>query len=444
VRKTLLVAKRDYLASIRSKPFLFGLIVFPIVFGGSFIGIALMKAKPDIQERRIAIVDRTGVAAAPVIDAAAEKNTEGLFDKVTGRQLTPRYVFETLVPDDANPNAQRLALSGRVRRRELFAFLEIGRDALHPPKIADSAKAPESSHAGFYSNAGGIDQARSWIADAVNSGLRRARLEQLGVDRSRFADVLAYTNVQTMALVSRDEKTGSIGAPRKQNEVEAFVVPFVLVMLLVMIVLSSAGSMLGAVAEDKMQRVYEMLLASATPFQLIMGKVVAATGLSLTSSTLYVVGGLFVLQAMALMGMAPLGLLPWFVVYLVAEMMVVSGLAAALGAACATPSDAQHLALPLFAPVLIPMFVMMPVMQQPNSGFATVLSLFPPFTPVLMMMRQALPGGVPAWQPWVGLLGTIAWTVGAAWAAARIFRVGILMQGKTPSFSDLIRWAVRG
>jgi ABC-2 type transport system permease protein len=444
MHKILLVAKRDYLAAIRSKAFLFALVIAPIMGGGSFIGVALMKAKPDIHERRVAIVDRTGVAAAAVIEAAGEKNSEELFDKISGRQLAPRYVFETAAPDNANPNAQRLALSDRVRRRELFAFLEIGRDALDPPKLADPEKTPQSSRVDYYSNAGGIDQSLQWISAAVNNGLRRVRLAQLGVDRSRFATLLGSAKVQTMSLIARDEKTGDIQDARKKSEAEGFIVPFVLVIMLMMIVLFAVGPMLGAVAEDKMQRVFEMLLASATPFQLIMGKVVAATGLSLTSSTLYVVGGLFVLQAMAMMGMAPLGLLPWFVVYLVAEMMVVSGLAAALGAACATPSDAQHLALPLFAPVLIPMFVMMPVMQQPNSGFATVLSLFPPFTPVLMMMRQALPGGVPAWQPWVGLLGIIAWTVGAAWAAARIFRVGILMQGKTPSFSDLIRWAVRG
>lgn len=444
MHRILLVAKRDYLASIRSKPFLFGLIIAPIVFGGSFIGIAMMKAKPDIRERRIAIVDRTGVAAAAVIEAAGEKNTEDLFDKITGRQLTPRYVFETAVPDDANPNAQRLALSDRVRRRELFAFLEIGRDALDPPKLADREKAPESSRVDYYSNASGIDETRLWISDPVNNGLRRTRLAQLGVDRSRFADVLRSATVQTMGLISRDEKTGGIQDPRKKNEIEGFIVPFVLVMLLAMIVLFSVGPTLGAVAEDKMQRVFEMLLGSATPFELIMGKVLAAVGLSLTSSALYVVGGLFVLQALAMMGLAPLGLLPWFAVYVVAEVMVLCALAAALGAACASPSDAQHLAMLLFAPVLIPMFILMPVMQQPNGGFATVLSLFPPFTPLLMLMRQAMPGGPPAWQPWVGLVGTVAWTVGAAWAAARIFRIGILMQGKTASVSDLLRWAVRG
>ena len=202
--------------------------------------------------------------------------------------------------------------------------------------------------------------------------------------------------------------------------------------------------MLGGVAEDKMQRVYEMLLASATPFELIMGKVAAAVALSLTSSVLYVAGGLVVLSAMAEMGFAPLTLLPWFVVYLVADVMVLCGLAAALGAACASPNDAQHLAILLFMPVLLPMFLIMPVMQQPNGAIALAASFFPPFTPMLMLVRQAIPGGVPAWQPWVGLAGVLLWTYATTWAAARIFRVAILMQGKTASYADLFRWSVRG
>ena len=171
----------------------------------------------------------------------------------------------------------------------------------------------------------------------MNNGLRRVRLAQLGVDRSRFADLLGSARVQTMSLIARDEKTGGIQEARKKNEMEGFVVPFVLVIMLMMIVLFAVGPMLGSVAEDKMQRVFEMLLASATPFELIMGKVVAAVGLSLTSSVFYMVGRLFVLQALAMMGLAPLGLLPWFLVYVVAEVMVLCALAAALGAACAKP-----------------------------------------------------------------------------------------------------------
>src|SRR5579871_1845981 len=444
MRKILLVAKRDYLQAIRSKAFLFALIAAPIIGGGSFLGLAVMKAKPDIQDRRVVIVDRTGVAAATVIEAAAERNRDDLLDKITGRQVRPRYIFETAAPGDANPNTLRLALSDRIRRRELFAFVEIGSDALHPVKVDNPDKMPESSRVDYYSNGAAIDESLSWISGAVNDGLRRARLTQLGVDHSKFSDVLGSTKLQTMSLIVKDEKTGDIQEARKKSELEGFVVPFVFVMLLVMIVLFAVGPVLGAVAEDKMQRVFEMLLASATPFELIVGKVLASVGLSLTSSAVYVIGGLFVLQGMAMMGLAPLSLIPWFLIYMIAEVTVLCAMATALGAACASPSDAQHLAMLLFAPVLIPMFLLTPIMQQPNGGLALSLSLFPPFTPVLMMMRQAMPSGIPMWQPFAGLIGTIAWTLAVAWAAARIFRIGILMQGKTPSLPELMRWAVRG
>jgi ABC-2 type transport system permease protein len=83
-------------------------------------------------------------------------------------------------------------------------------------------------------------------------------------------------------------------------------------------------------------------------------------------------------------------------------------------------------------------------MQQTGGSLATVLSLFPLFSPIIMLMREATPGGVPGWQPWVGLAGAMAATVLMCWIAARIFRVGILLQGKPPKLAELARWAVRG
>jgi len=450
MHRILLVAKRDYLATIASKPFLFGLIVAPILFGSGFIGLALMKAKPDIQERKIAILDRTGVTAKWIVEAAAEKNGEDMLDKITGRQIAPRYTLEAVAPDlsdpraQADPTAQRLALSDRVRRHDLYAFLEIGSDALHPVKASDPEKLPEASRVAYYSDTGGIDQARNWVGGPVNDGLRRARLTQLGIDSGRFSDVLAGATVQSMSLVARDEKTGAIAPSHKRNELEGFIVPFVLMMMLAMIVLMSSGPMLGAVADDKQQRVFEMLLGSATPFELMMGKILAAISLTLTSSVFYIVGATLVLQALALTGLAPFHLLPWFFVYLVADVMVMSSLAIAVGSSCASPNDAQHLALVVMAPTLVPLLLMSAIVTAPNGGLATAMSFMPPFTPLLMLMRQAMPGGVAFWQPWVALVGVAVWTVAVAWAAARIFRVGVLMQGKTASLAELARWAMKG
>jgi len=98
----------------------------------------------------------------------------------------------------------------------------------------------------------------------------------------------------------------------------------------------------------------------------------------------------------------------------------------------------------VMGPTLIPLFLLLPVMQAPNGGIATAMSLIPPFTPLIMMMRQAMPGGVPFWQPWVGLIGVFLWTYAVTWAGARIFRIGVLMQGKTATVPELARWAMKG
>ena len=434
LHRILLIAKRDYVASVMRKAFLIGLVFAPLMFGGGLFGIALLRVTDGNKDRRVAILDRTGVAASAVIQAAEET----LQQSITLDKLVGSYTFETVPAADGDPNVQRLTLSDRVRRGELFAFLEIGAEAVHPTKDA------KESQVAYYTNAGAIDQTQLWLAGPINDGLRRVRLSQLGVDTQHSNDVIANVPMTKMNLVSRNENTGAVQEARKGNVVESITVPFVLLFLMMMIVMIGAAPMLAAVAEDKMQRVFEMLLASATPFELITGKVIASVGRSLTSSIFYILGGILALQGMAMIGFVPFRLLPWFFVYLIAEVTMLSALGAALGAACSAPRDAQQLAPLLIFPVMIPIFLLVPLAQQPNGVFATVVSLIPPFTPLVMIMRQAMPGGVPAWQPWVGLVGVLACALVVTWAGARIFRVGILLQGKPPRLGELVRWAVRG
>jgi ABC-2 type transport system permease protein len=436
LHRILLIAKRDYVASVMRKAFLVGLVLAPLLFGGSLFGIALLRVTDGNKDKRIAILDRTGVAAAAIIKEADEKG-KLLASFGDGPNVQGHYVFENVPVSDGNPIEQKLALSNRVRRGDLFAFVEINPEALHP------AKNPDAS-ANFYTGAGGIDQTQLWLAGPINDALRRIRLSQLGIDADHSIDVIATVPMTRMSLISRNETTGVIQESRKGNLVEGITVPFVLLFLMMMIVMIGAAPMLAAVAEDKMQRVFEMLLASSTPFELIMGKVLASVGRSLTSSIFYVIGGILALEGMALAGFIRFDLLPWFFVYLIAEVTMLSALGAALGAACSAPRDAQQLTPLLILPVMLPVFLLVPLAQQPNGAFATVLSLIPPFTPLVMIMRQAMPGGVPAWQPWVGLIGVTACAFLITWAAARIFRVGILLQGKPPRIGDILRWAVRG
>ena len=435
MRRIFWVARRDYLAVVRTKAFIIGLIVFPLVFGGAGLASVFLRGKGGDPNRRIAIVDRTGAAGAAVVEAARQKNQEVLVDKDTGLQTTPRYEFELVAPDNAHPEQQRLTLCEQLRRGELHGFVEIGPDALHPktnpPPAVD------------YYAASGADLAQQWLAQAVNTGLRRERLAELGIAEDRARDVAGTAPLDSMALVTRDPKTGAISPPRKRGPAEA-VIPVVLVMILLVIVMVSVAPVLSTVAEDKLQRVFEMLLAMATPFDLMGGKVLSAVAVSLTSSIFYIIGGLLALETLAAFGLAPLNLLPWFFVYLVAEVTMLCAMGVALGATCGSTQEAQQLAMPLLSPVLIPIFLFGPILQQPSGPLATAVSLFPLFTPIAMMLRQSLPGGVPAWQPWVGLAGILIVAPLLTWAAARIFRIAILFQGQRPNAAQLLRWAVRG
>jgi ABC-2 type transport system permease protein len=430
-RRALLIAKRDYLISVRSKSFLFGLIVFPVIFGGSLIGVALLKATPDLRDRHIAFIDRTGKVTDFMVQAAAGRNAKEMFDKKTGVQLSPRYIIEPVAALAGDPNLQRLALSARVRSGGLFAFVDVG-------------GVPNAVSVTCYTNAGAIDKWQSWLSGTVNDAIQTERITEAGIDRGRVPALLAAVTVDNLDLLTRDTQTGAIREPAKRDELAVFVVPFACMMLLMMIVMIGCAPMMAAVTEDKSQRVVEMLLGVATPHDLMMGKVMAGVARSLTSSVLYVTLGSFALIALQLSGAAPLSLLPWFYVYLIAEVTMLCALSVGLGAACNSPQEAQNLMMVVLAPLMVPAFLIMPIISQPNGLFAIVMSLFPPFTPMLMVLREAMPGGVPQWQLWAGLLGVVGCSLLGVWAASRIFRVAILMQGQPLRVPDLIRWASRG
>ena len=436
MNRILLIAKRDYLQTVRSKAFLIGLVFLPLLSGGGFLALALAN-KTDVKVQRVAVVDQTGVAGAAVIQACEEAMRRANRNAPAALASTLRYRFEEVKPEP-DEAAQLVRLSDEIRRGELSLMVDIGPQALRPS--AD----PKAPAVRYYSNSGGVvDPLSLWLPAAVNAGLRQVRLLQLGLDPGRVAEVMRDADVVGMSLVSRNPSTGAITGGQKKNAQSGFVA-FFLVFLLIMIGTFGSASNLGVVAQDKMQRVFELLLTSASPWELMAGKVMAAVGTCLTSSTLYILAGLAALMGMALIGVAPIHLIPWFFVYLVADAMLLSALAVALGSACANPQDAQQLAFLLILPLIVPMFLLAPVMQQPNGTLAVVTSFLPPFTPVLMLLRQASPAGVPAWEPWAGLLGIAAYGLAVIWAAARIFRIGILSQGKTPKIADLAQWVLRG
>jgi ABC-type Na+ efflux pump permease subunit len=433
--KILKLTKREYKASVKTKGFIIGLLLAPLLTGGSSFAFILLKDRVDNTDKKIAIVDRSGVVANALIEAANMRNTKDIYDQKTGKKVKPAYLFEIVTPDK-KPEAQRLELSDRVRNGSLHAFVEIDQNVVHPGK--------KDSRIAYYAKNSAIDEIRRWIDWPINDYLRKLRLADAGIDESAVKDLFAWVSAEGMGLVSVDTDTGAVKDAKRANEAEAVVVPLVMTMLMFMMFMMGAMPLLNSVMEEKTQRIAEVLLGSVKPFEFMMGKVLGGVGVSLTSSLVYVVGGVFAVRRMGLGEYIPYHILPWFFAYMMLAIIMLGALFSALGAACNDPKDAQSLSMPAMFLVLIPMFLMTPIITQPHSNFVTLLSFFPTFTPFIMLIRQSTPGGVPMWQPYVGLLGMLVFTVLFVWAGGRIFRVGILMQGETPKLGNILRWAING
>src|SRR5262249_25115222 len=138
------------------------------------------------------------------------------------------------------------------------------------------------------------------------------------------------------------------------------------------------------------------------------------------------------------------GLIAWYLIYQVLVVLLYGSFFIAIGAACTNVKETQNLLWPVMLLASVPMLVLFNLLREPNSTGITVLSFFPPTTPMLMIARQAIPPGIPWWQPALGVAVVSLATLASVWAAGRIFRVGLLAQGRGASLGEMIRWVVRG
>jgi ABC-2 type transport system permease protein len=202
--------------------------------------------------------------------------------------------------------------------------------------------------------------------------------------------------------------------------------------------------LLNGVLEEKMARIAEVLLGSVPPFQLMLGKLLGYVGVAVTLVAVYLVGGFIVADYFGYADIIPAHLLVWFMVYQCLAILMFGSMFLAIGACCNDIREAQNLMLPVWLILCIPLLTLQLVIEHPDSLFSVLLSLFPPATPLVMVPRMAIPPGAPLWQPVVGVVGTLITTALCVWVSGRIFRIGLLLQGKPPKIREMIRWAVRG
>lgn len=430
------LALREYLAAVRTKGFIIGLVMLPVFMSGSMIAMMLLKDHVDIRERRIVVIDETNQFSEMLLEQAHIRNTQHIFDPEDSSQVQPVYAIEFVEPD-RDLTVQLGALSDRVRAGDLHAFLHIGSSIIHP------AENPDNAFANYHAESAALDDIRNWLRDPINNHLRRLRLEQAGIDEAQIPDLFAWSWVNAKGLLTVDED-GNIIDAASSNEIRSIAIPLAMMMLMFMMSMMGAMPQLSAVMEEKTQRIVEVILGSITPFQFMLGKILGGLAVALTSTLVYLGGGTLFMQWRGFESYIPYDIFPWFVVNLVILLFMLGALMTSLGSVANDAKDAQSLSFPAMFPMMIPMFVMVPVLKEPLSTFATWLSLIPPFTPMVMTLRLASPVTIPAWQPWVGLIGVLLFTLIVVWAGSRIFRAAILMQGVPLKFSNIMRWMTKG
>ncbi|MCE9532079.1 MAG: ABC transporter permease, partial [Planctomycetes bacterium] len=227
-------------------------------------------------------------------------------------------------------------------------------------------------------------------------------------------------------------------------QIANFLLPGVLIGLMLMVVMVGATPAMQGIVEEKGQRIAEVLLGSLSPFELMAGKLIGVIGVSLTMATVYLIGGYVVADRYGVAEMLTPTLLAWFLIFLVMALLCFGSLFIAVGAAAGDIKDTQTLLMPIMVIACLPFFALGPIMQDPNGRVAVICSFFPFATPMLLVARQSVPPGVPLWQMLSGIGIVLVTTCICVWSAGRIFRVGILMQGKGARFSDMVRWVVKG
>ncbi len=443
MRKMLVVSMREYVASVKTKAFIATIVLMPIIMGAGGVIQYVTRNKVDTNDKRVAILDHTGVIYDAVTRAADERNTEHIFDGEGDerRQVRPRFIITRAEVSSEDPSKTELALSDQVRSGDLFAYVVVGPNVVEPDEAAEGDT--KSVTVRYHSNNPLYETFRRWIARPINDQVHQIRFASAGLDPEVVDKATKWTGVEQLGLVSLDE-AGHITEAQKTNEAANMLVPISMMMLLFMSIMVGAAPLMQSVLEEKMQRIAEVLLASIPPFQLMMGKLIGMVGVSLTIATVYLVGGFIAVTAAGYGQFFPTHLVWWFVLYQALAVLMFGSLFAAVGAAVTDLKESQAMMTPVMVVAMSPMFVWLPVLKEPTSTFSTMLSFIPPMTPMLMLVRQAVPPGIPVWQPILGAALVLLSTIACVFAAGRVFRVGILMQGKGAKVGEMLRWVVKG
>jgi len=429
-----LIIKREYLTKVKNKSFIIMTILSPLIMIALIAVVAYLSQLNNNKERTISILDETGLVKEIF------KNKDN---------LTYNYLKNTSLE----------AAKELVKAKEEYGLLHITKPIINEDIVA-SVK--------FYSEDTPSLPLISGLERKMEKKLQDLKLQFGGVDIQKIND--SKTNITIEQESFTGEKTSKI------DNILKLAFGGVAGYLLFMFIIIYGNMIMRSVIEEKTSRIIEVIISSVKPIQLMMGKIIGTSLAGITQFAIWVILGSvamtiisaifgidlaqmqtpqqeLVQQAMqnpeaqdqiqlamtAFYNLPIANLIIAFLLFFIGGYLLYSSLYAAIGAAVDNETDTQQFMMPILMPLILAVYVgVFTVIEDPHGTVSTVFSFIPFTSPVVMLMR--IPFGVPIWQQLLSLAiltGTFMFTV---WFAAKIYRVGILMYGKKPSYKELYKW----
>ncbi len=419
MNKIFLIIKREFLTRVRKKTFIIGTILFPLLYIALIFGTGYIADKTR-EDLNIAIIDNSGLFTAELIKVSNGKdtvNTIKLEKNIAGFK----------------ENFDSLGYDGYVEIPQNFKW-QTGFDSL-----------PVTTKKSF--GVGAITP----VEKKLNRMWNTIKRDSLGIDTAK-ENILS----RGLGLKLNNEKN------KTANAGIATVIGYVSGFLMYLILLLYGSQVMMGVTEEKTSRIAEVVVSSVKPFQLMIGKIIGIGMVALTQFLIWI-ACIFIIYnvtkttgtdgtASVMVGKIqevftsvniPL-VVGCFIFYLLAGFFFYSSLYAAIGSAINEDMrEAQSLSFPITMLIIFSIALMTPAISNPSSSVAVWASIIPFSSPIVMMARIpfGVPNTVPWWQLGLSMASLIAGFMFTTWFAARIYRTGILMYGKKPSWKEMIKWA---
>ncbi len=454
IRRIWLIAAREFLTTVGNKGFLIGLLIMPAIFAlFALIAPRIMNAQSPAVRGDVAIVDPTGQVLPELRESLAPETI------AARRAAGARRAVAQVAPGAAQAAASSAASSTilapipelRIVERPADADVQVEKNWLlapppaneaerhlalvvvHPDAAARADGRTEFGSYDLYVSPSLDDATEGVLYEALRQSLVRTRIKASNLDQGVVEATMRVDRPNSVIVAAGGEQQARRGFTRA--------LPFVMGIMLFMGIMIGGQSLMTSTIEEKSSRVVEVLLAAVSPVELMAGKLIGQLGVGLLVMGVYIGLGLLGLFQFAMLGLIDPMLVLYLFVFFLLSYLLFGALMSAIGAAVNQMADAQSLMGPVMLFLIAP-YILTPIIgRAPNSTFAVAMSFIPPVNTFAMMARLASDSPPPAWQVLLTIVVGLAAAAAAVWFAAKIFKIGLLMHGKPPSFATMIKWA---